>query len=141
MNPTDFLSPHLWLAEGGGPLYVQLRRRIEGGIATGLRELAQASRAGIHIDAAQLPVLQEGAMLCEAFGLDPLGTIASGTLLAAVPAEQAERAVAACAAAGIPCARVGTVVANSDELLVHAEGKTIPLPTFGRDEILKLFQT
>jgi GntR family transcriptional regulator len=35
MSPTDFLSPHLWLAEDGGPLYVQLRRRIESGIATG----------------------------------------------------------------------------------------------------------
>ncbi|ETX27350.1 GntR family transcriptional regulator [Roseivivax isoporae] len=36
MSVTDFLRPEGWLGEGGGPRYVQLRRRLEEGIAAGL---------------------------------------------------------------------------------------------------------
>ena len=35
MTVADFLDPGRWLSAAGGPLYVQLRRRIEGGIAGG----------------------------------------------------------------------------------------------------------
>jgi hydrogenase expression/formation protein HypE len=112
----------------------------EGGVATGLWELAQAAGVGMHIDATQLPLLPEGAQLCEAFHLNPLGTIASGSLLATVPAQQAEQAIAACAQGGIPCTRIGTVVANADERLLRAGTETRPLPTFPQDEIVKIFQ-
>lgn len=112
----------------------------EGGVATGLRELAQASGVGLHITADALPVLPAGALLCQTFGLDPLGTIASGALLAAVPAAQADAAIRACAAAGIACYRIGTAVANAAELVLHAGATTRPLPTFPRDEIVALVQ-
>ncbi|MCG6885270.1 MAG: GntR family transcriptional regulator, partial [Silicimonas sp.] len=36
MNAVEFLRPDGWLSEGGGPRYVQLRRRLEEGITTGL---------------------------------------------------------------------------------------------------------
>lgn len=36
MTVAGFLDPALWLAPAGGPLYVQLRKRIEAGIASGL---------------------------------------------------------------------------------------------------------
>lgn len=112
----------------------------EGGVATGLRELAQASGVGMHISAAQLPVLPAGALLCEAFGLDPLGTIASGALLAAVPAAQATLAIDACAAAGIACYHIGTAVANAAEITLYTGTTSQSLPTFARDEILRIFQ-
>lgn len=112
----------------------------EGGVATGLRELAQASGVGLHVTADQLPVLPEGALLCQAFGLDPLGTIASGALLAAVPAAQAEQAIRACTGAGIACYRIGTAVADATALVLQTGRETRPLPTFTRDEILLLFQ-
>ena len=79
-------------------------------------------------------------MLCQVFGLDPLGTIASGALLAAVPATQAERAIRACAAAGVACYRIGTAVADATDLVLHTGTETHPLPTFTRDEILTIFQ-
>src|SRR4029453_3648366 len=53
----------------------------EGGIATALVELAGAGGGGLRIDRERIMVLPEGRALCEAFGLDPLGTIASGALL------------------------------------------------------------
>lgn len=112
----------------------------EGGVATGLRELAQASSVGLHIATDQLPILPEGALLCKAFGLDPLGTIASGTLLAAVPATQVERAIAACAEVGIACYHIGTAMADAHDLVLQTGTQTRPLPTFARDEILTIFQ-
>ena len=112
----------------------------EGGVATGLWEMAQASGVGLHMSADQLPVLPEGALLCQAFGLDPLGTIASGALLAAVPAAQAEHAIRTCAEVGIACYRIGTAVAEVTELVLHTGTQTRPLPTFTRDEILTIFQ-
>lgn len=36
MKITDFLDPERWLSPSGGPLYVQLRKRIEAGVAEGL---------------------------------------------------------------------------------------------------------
>jgi hydrogenase maturation factor len=111
----------------------------EGGVATGLHELAQASGVGLHIRENQFPVLEVGSRLCTAFGLDPLGTIASGALLATVPASHAEPAIAACAAAGIACYHIGTVVANADERFLYSAAGVRPLPTFARDEIVNLF--
>jgi hydrogenase expression/formation protein HypE len=112
----------------------------EGGVATGLWELAQASGVGLHMHGDQLPILPEGALLCKTFGLDPLGTIASGALLAAVPAAQAEPAIRACTEAGIACYRIGTAVADASTLVLQTGTQTRPLPTFTRDEILRLFQ-
>ena len=36
MNATEFLRPEGWLGQGSGPRYVQLRRRLEEGIETGI---------------------------------------------------------------------------------------------------------
>jgi hydrogenase expression/formation protein HypE len=109
------------------------------GVATALWELAQAAGVGLHIAAEHLPLLPEGALLCEAFSLDPPETIASGALLAAVPAAQAERAIAACCDTGIACHRIGIVVANSAELLLRIGTETRPIPTFPQDEMVKIF--
>jgi GntR family transcriptional regulator len=36
MTITEFLDPERWLSPTGGPLYVQLRKRIEAGVADGI---------------------------------------------------------------------------------------------------------
>ena len=112
----------------------------EGGVATGLRELASASSVGLRLQADQLPLLPEGRLLCDAFGLDPLGVIASGTLLATVPTAQAAFAIQACHAAGIACYDVGRVVAPDEGLLLCNQDVTSQLPSFSRDEIVRLFE-
>ena len=112
----------------------------EGGLVTGLHELAQASAVGIQVWTDRLPVFDSGVQLCSTFGLDPLGTIASGALLAVVPAELTAQAIAACTAAEIDCYHIGLVVPNSEgRSLVDAAGSH-PLPSFTRDEIVKLFE-
>jgi hydrogenase expression/formation protein HypE len=111
----------------------------EGGVATGLHELAHAAGVGVHIDADHLPLLDAGAQLCARFGLDPLGTIASGALLAVVPTTQARRAITACRAAGIDCYAIGTMVEASGGRHLHSPSGSRPLPIFTSDEIVKLF--
>ena len=112
----------------------------EGGVATGLRELANASNVGVRLQDDKLPLLPEGRVLCNTFGLDPLGTIASGALLAAVPAGQAARAIEACDAEGIACYDIGRVVPAEEGLLLCGQDATRQLPGFTRDEIVKLFE-
>ena len=112
----------------------------EGGVATGLRELANASNVGLRLQADQLPLLPEGRILCDAFGLDPLGVIASGALLATVPAVQAANAIQACNAAGIACYDIGRVVTPGEGLLLCSQDATQQLPSFARDEVVKLFE-
>ena len=111
----------------------------EGGIVTALHELAEASGVGLHIQADRLPLLEAGKQLCAAFHLDPLGTLASGALLATVPAAQANQAVSACQGVGIACYAIGTVVAATAERLLQSDTDTSALPTFIRDEIVKMF--
>lgn len=113
----------------------------EGGVATGLRELANASNVGLRLQAEQLPLLPGGDALCTAFGLDPLGVIASGALLATVPEAQAIKAIQACDTAGIACYDIGRVVTPEEGLLLCSQDATQQLPGFARDEIVHLFET
>lgn len=111
----------------------------EGGLATGLREMAQAAGLGFEVRADALPLLPLGARLCAAFGLDPLGTISSGALCLAVAPAHSDALLAAWQAAAIPVAVVGTLTGpGMGEWLVTAEGK-LPFPSFAVDEITKLF--
>jgi len=110
----------------------------EGGLATGLRELAEASGVGLRVDYDRIPVRPDGAALCAAFGLDPLGAIASGSLLLSVPPNRASELLAAYAAEGIPCTDVGEVVPAEEGLILIEGGGERELPIFSRDEIARL---
>ena len=50
----------------------------EGGVASGLVEMALAADAGLDVDLDALPIADLSRRLCAAFDLDPLGVIASG---------------------------------------------------------------
>jgi hydrogenase expression/formation protein HypE len=80
------------LLDGGVRPHV-LRDITRGGLAAVLHEIAQAARAGIVIDDAQLPVDPAVASACELLGLDPMHLACEGRLVACVPQDQAERAL------------------------------------------------
>lgn len=110
----------------------------EGGLATGLWEMAQASGMGLRVRREAIPFLPEGLRLCEEFGLDPLGLIASGSLLAAVAPDDAAAAIAACEAAGVPCAAIAEATVAADGVVLVSGDHERPLPRFDQDEITKL---
>jgi hydrogenase expression/formation protein HypE len=112
----------------------------EGGLATGLRELAASSGVGLRIHRDRLPLLPEAVPLCDALGLDPLGCIASGSLLLTCRAGDTERLLAAYAEQRIPCAVIGEVMDDARGLVMvdgEVEGE---FPQFARDEIARLFE-
>jgi hydrogenase expression/formation protein HypE len=113
----------------------------EGGLATGLHELAFAANAGVTLYRERVSVLPEGEQLCHAYGLDPLGVIASGALLVSVAPEQSASLLARYAEAGIPCAHIADLVPASEGCtLIDADGRR-PLPRYDSDEIARLFRS
>jgi hydrogenase expression/formation protein HypE len=126
------------IAIGAGRVHA-MHDPTEGGLAMAVHELATAAQVGIVIEANQIPILEEAALLCAAYGLDPLGTIASGALLIATPPEDALRIQQALQVKNIGCAAIGRVVPPSEGVLLDDGGRLRPLPQFSRDEITKLF--
>jgi hydrogenase expression/formation protein HypE len=111
----------------------------EGGLATGLRELARAANLGLVVDVDAIPILPEAARLCADYGLDPLGVIASGALLAAVAPDQTSAAIAALATASISAAAIGHFTATPGEYILRRGGRAEPLPEYAADEITRLY--
>jgi len=112
----------------------------EGGLATALRELADAAGVGVRVHRDRVPVLPEGAELCAAFGLDPLGTIASGALLIALDPGEVPTLIAALARAGIAAREIGRVVERTAGVRLVEDGREGPLPEFPRDELARLLE-
>lgn len=127
------------LAQAAGQVHA-MHDPTEGGLATGLWEMAQAARVGLEIDAAAIPILPETAALCQRFDLDPLGLIASGALLIACPPGETPAILAALQAEGIVAARLGSAVEAERGCTLLADSDRRPLPTFARDEIARLFE-
>ena len=111
----------------------------EGGLTTACRELADAGEVGCRVERERVPVPAEAAALCSAFGLDPLGTIASGALLLAVDPVDAPRVIAGCAEAGIACGDIGRITPRADGVILCAGGREAPMPVYHQDQISSLF--
>ena len=111
----------------------------EGGIATALHELADAAGVGLRIDRARIMILPEGRILCDAFGLDPLGTIASGALLMTLAPAEAGVVIHALARESIDCHFIGQVVPREQGVTLVDGAKQEPLPIFPQDEITRIF--
>jgi len=111
----------------------------EGGLAMGLHELAWAAGVGLMVDAQRVEILPESRALCQEFGLDPLGTIASGALLVTLPTEEADPLVEVLGAEGIGASVIAQVRPGEEGGLLQDHGQVRALPSFARDEITKLF--
>lgn len=115
-----------------------LHDATEGGVATALREVAEASGVGVVLQFELLPLLPITRAICRALDLNPLGLISSGCLIAAVAPDEAARVLGALSAEGIAAAIAGRFTAERALLLASDEGTT-PLPEFDRDELARFF--
>lgn len=91
-----------------------LRDPTRGGVASVLNELATASRVGVRLDEAALPIRAEVRGACELLGLDPLYVANEGKLIAVVPEPEADRLLEVMRAhpLGRNAALIGEVVAD-----------------------------
>jgi len=96
-----------------------LRDPTRGGLASALNEIAHASRIGVMIEEAALPIPGAVAGACEMLGLDPLYVANEGNFVAFVPPASAAAALDALRAhpLGRDARRIGVAVAENPGLV------------------------
>ncbi|MGM0387847.1 MAG: AIR synthase-related protein, partial [Natrinema limicola] len=102
----------------------------EGGVTSGLLEVARASDVRLEIDRDAVPVREATATLCAAAGVDPLRIFGSGALLATVPEDALEACLADLEGAGLEAAAIGSVGApegDKPELILDGVSITEPI--------------
>ncbi len=124
------------IAAGG---VTALHDPTEGGLATGLRELALASEVGLEVDRDAIPMLSLTLRVCAALKLNPLGLIASGSLLIAARPESAEGVLASLRRSGLEASAVGRALPSGEGLWLTVQGRRERLPEFERDELARFF--
>ena len=110
----------------------------EGGLATALRELAAATGRGVLVHRDRVPVSPETRRVCALLGADPLGLIASGSLL--ICCDPAEAAVLAgkLAAAGIQATDIGELTEEGAGVVALERDRPASWPSFDIDEAARL---
>ncbi|MFP3854745.1 MAG: AIR synthase family protein [Anaerolineales bacterium] len=127
------------LAVQTGPVHA-MHDPTEGGLLTGLWELAQASEMNLLIEEAAIPIVPEGGELCRYFGLDPLATIASGALLLTIPEQAVAPLLSEYQQHSITCLQIGEVIQGDGEVFMVSEGERRLITPPERDEIARLFE-
>jgi hydrogenase expression/formation protein HypE len=111
----------------------------EGGLATGLYEVAEATGLGIDVYPERVHIYQETEAIAGILGLDPWGLIASGALVAVVPADHVDQAKQELAQIDVPVSQIGTLTADTPQRTLTSNGSSKPIPSFAVDEIARFF--
>ena len=111
----------------------------EGGLATALAEMAVAAGRTIRVQPHDVPIFDETRVICAALGLDPLGLLASGALLAIIGRKDVGAVTSALAEVKIDGRIIGAVESGEARVIMGAEDPALPLPTFDRDELARFY--
>jgi hydrogenase expression/formation protein HypE len=112
----------------------------EGGIAMALWELSEACGHYLLVDTRKVTIPEVSATICQVFGLDPLATIASGSLLLTVAAEDAAVICNALNDEGILCTEIGRVEEGPPAVWDAAHDPRKKLLRPERDDITKAYE-
>lgn len=138
-NPGISVVRDAQIAVGAGRV-TAMHDPTEGGLASALWELSQASGFTFAVEPAAVPVPPLSKKVCDVFGLDPLATIASGALLLTAEAADVPSIQNALNKEGIICAEIGEVV-EGPVLVKYQDGnewKALPRPL--RDDITRVYE-
>lgn len=113
----------------------------EGGLATGLMEIAAASGLGLEVSLDAIPILDETRALCTELKLDPLGLIASGSLLITCSPDETRKVLEAFADEGVRASVIGRMMPKEHGLKMLTASGLADLPLFPRDEIARFFES
>jgi hydrogenase maturation factor len=112
----------------------------EGGLATGIAEMAIASNNGVIIEREKIKILKEPFELSNIFNLNPLNTISSGSLLIAIEDEYSSDLVDLLKKNNIDAEIIGAFTEKKKGLsILEKNGKIIPLNYSEIDDIIKIF--
>ncbi len=127
---------HLAVAIGG---VKAMHDPTEGGLATGLHELANCTGCGLKIVYKDIPLLAEAKLLCDQFELNILGVIASGALLIISEKHATAKIIKALKENNINVKNIGKLTDPQFGIKILVDEEEINLPEFYQDEITKLF--
>jgi len=96
-----------------------MRDPTRGGLATVLNEIARATRRGVRVREAAIPVRDPVQSVCELLGYDPLYLACEGQLVAVVAAQDADAALRALRAVAPMCACIGNVVDGTPQVILE----------------------
>jgi len=111
----------------------------EGGLAMGIYELASSTGCGIKIYEKEIPVLTEAKLLCDQFGINILGVIASGALLIVTNRKNSTKIIEALKQNEIFVKNIGKIMKPEYGVKLITNESEIDLPEFYQDEITKIF--
>ena len=111
----------------------------EGGLVTGLREVASASGLGLAIEEGGIPVLPMTLEVCQALELDPLGLLGSGALIITLSPEFVPSLLSNLENAGIDGWEIGRMMPVEEGLISIGRTGEVELPQFSRDELARYF--
>ncbi|MGB9681403.1 MAG: AIR synthase family protein [bacterium] len=110
----------------------------EGGLGMGIYEICRASNTGAIIFKEKIPILEETETLCREYGIDPLGLITSGTLIATLPLDEAKKLVDICNTNNILASIIGEIKPKDYGIKISYQGTSRDLNINESDEILKV---
>ncbi len=108
----------------GGEGVSSMHDATEGGVLGALQEMATASAKAFVVDPEKVRVTDEAKAVCEAFGIDPLGTMGEGALLLTCARERVPEVERRMSRAAIPVTEVGYVRAGRGLWLARRGGRT-----------------
>jgi len=111
----------------------------EGGLATGLYEMARASRVGMLIYGDKINLLPDSERLCAEYGLNPLGTITSGSLVLATDPQNAQMVLETYLNSGIKASLIGRVEERGFGIKILKDDGMADLKWSEKDEITRIF--
>lgn len=112
---SEYLSVVPEAAAAGKCGAVLMHDITEGGILGALWEVAEAGHTGIDIDQSAIPLREETARICEAFSVDPLRIMSSGSLL--IVAKDGNALVRELQSQGIPASVIGKTTDDKARIL------------------------
>jgi hydrogenase expression/formation protein HypE len=110
----------------------------EGGLATALWEVAEASGVGMVVSETEIPRFWESTRIAERFQLNLLGAIGSGALVLTAPEKETERILSAMGERKCETFVVGRVVAADQGVRLLRGKEQVELPRFATDEVARV---
>ncbi len=113
----------------------------EGGLINGIVEMALASEKEIEVDFGKVHLYEESRILCQTYGLNPFGVMASGALLLTISPLDLLGLQKSFRKTSIPIQVIGQVKKGTAKVLRKDGRRRKEIKSLPRDEILKIYES
>jgi hydrogenase maturation factor len=110
----------------------------EGGLATAIYELCRANDKGALLYEESIPILPECRLICEKLSLNPLGLLASGSLLFTISPDKRKYVRELLEREGIDYGEIGEIKEKDYGIRIKRRDGIFPLEFSARDEVARL---